>query len=163
MKYTSISNKATQLKDELISEIKAITTDFPISYNLIDKVATFKSTKIYGNCKYVRGLYQIAVNENLLSRANDHDIKEVILHELIHTMPNCFNHKWQFKNKAWKYQRITGYDALNKHYPNVLDRPTKNLTYVCTKCGKEFHRVRRINTSNRVCGSCRGKIELKET
>ena len=77
-------------------------------------------------------------------------------------MPNCFNHKWQFKNKAWKYQRITGYDALNKHYPNILKRPTRNITYVCVKCGNVYHRARR-SLNHRLCGKCLGKLELKET
>ena len=162
MKYNTYDNlKGTSLLKELIEEVINKTDYFPISKNLILTVGTFKSTRILGNCKYnrVQDTYRIALNENLLNRGTTQQIKNVLIHELIHTMYDCMNHRIPFKTKAIYYKNLTGYDALSKDYKGILDKQQAKYIVKCDKCGEIVaHYKRKQDLSVRRCGMCHGTL-----
>lgn len=171
------NEKATRLFSELRQEIKDKENE--IGFDLLkscgtvkDFIGTYKSTRSYGNCHRLNIMgalaFDIALNERLVQYGSDKDIKEVLLHELIHTVKDCFNHKWQFKNKAWTMFCHLGYDALRKDYNDtILNRQSKQerAKYIlrCTGCGQTIYRERKstfVEYPNRyTCGKCHGKFE----
>ena len=164
MKRVTVSKKATKIKDELIKEIKEKTGNLCVGGNIICDVVTFKSTCVLGNCQYCRHLelFRIGINEDLLNKGTMKQIKETLIHEIIHTLPYCWNHRQPFKTMTDYYKRLTGYDALSDDCKGILKRPTRNITYVCAECGEEYHRARR-SLNHHLCGKCLGRLELKET
>lgn len=176
------NNKATRLFTELKQEIKDKENE--IGYNLLkscgtvsNSIGTYKSTYSYGNCNRkinrmgvdITTQFTIALNERLVEYGTDHDIKEVLLHELIHTVKDCFNHKWQFKNKAYSMQRHLGYDALNKKYDEtILNRKSKQerAKYIvkCNGCGQIIYRQKKSmlveHPENYTCGKCGCKFTV---
>ena len=171
------NKKATRLFTELKQEIKDKEKELGFDLikscgNVSNSIGTYKSTKSYGNCcrKIIMGTktFNISLNERLVQYGTDHDIKEVLLHELIHTINDCFNHRWQFKNKAWTMYRYLKYDALNKQYDKtILNRQSKQerAKYVikCTGCGQTIYRERKSifveHPEKYTCGYCHHKFE----
>ena len=103
-----------RLMEECIKEIHENT-----SYIRFD---TSKITRIYASDTIGRDLgrcYRIPVGFGykfeiiIFRRENrtERGIKETIIHELIHTLPRCFNHRSEFKYNCEVIQRKLGYDA----------------------------------------------------
>ena len=162
------SEKAQRLKEELYKQLEG--TDFLKEVGAVySEIPLFKSTKTLGNCRKVsNGVFKISLNAELVEKGTDKEIKATILHELIHTMPNCFNHKWQFKNKAWKYQRLTNLDATSHAYGFQLTKTPKaqyKYKVVCEKCGQVIcYRNKKskviTHADNYRCKKCKGDIKI---
>ncbi len=100
-------------------------------------------------------------------------IKNTIMHELIHCIPNCNNHGKEFKRYANYINTQLGYNI--KTTGNKKDDYQKsNLEYheevnfkykiQCKACGQTFFR-KRINknfTRKYRCGKCNGKLKIEE-
>ena len=170
-KLVEIKNeKATNLFNELKQEIKEIENNKKVTlFNPIAKVlnniGTFESTRILGNCKQHREngtitYFQITLNKELVNNGTDKQIKDVLIHEMIHCLSGCQNHKYNFKNKCNIYEYYTNYNALNQTFKNCTKtKPTRNIVYKCNSCGKEYPRCRHINTTQYRC-KCGGGLEL---
>ena len=106
----------------------------------------------------------------------DNIIKNTIIHEMIHCIPNCNNHGKEFKKYASYINSKLGYD-ISRVGNKQADFKTSKLEYKeeesynykieCKKCGQEFYRKRldKNFTMKYRCGNCRGKfivIELKK-
>ncbi len=71
--------------------------------------------------------------------------KEVILHELIHTLPGCFNHGEQFKAVARVLNRRYGYNisrVASSSSVACLAPQEHKYEIQCPACGKIFYRDR---------------------
>lgn len=91
-------------------------------------------------------------------------IKEVIIHELIHTCDNCFNHSYNFKYYMNKVNRMLGYNVTVRNRDKQFKEQIKSkYTIRCTKCGKEFTR-NRINKHFTTIYSCKcgGKLLVEK-
>ena len=100
-------------------------------------------------------------------------IKNTIMHELIHCIPDCNNHGKEFKKYANYINTQLGYNI--KTTGNKKDDYQKsNLEYheeinfkykiQCKECGQTFFR-KRINknfTRKYRCGKCNGKLKIEE-
>lgn len=163
--------KATRLFHELLVEIKekGLALGYPILEPIAeinDIIGTFNSVRTYGQCVKAKRhiitrktmLFNITLNKCLVDNGTDHEIKEVLLHELIHTTANCFNHKSTFKHRANLLNHYLGYNALHGSYERNRLSERKRV-YKCTCCGKLFHRARRINLEIARCGDCMGKLK----
>lgn len=97
-------------------------------------------------------------------------LNETILHEMIHTLPGCFNHGSTFKkycvclNKKYGYslQRTTGVSEYGIEVEHVKRKPKYLIT--CPHCGKQYHYTRKpvydIHTYS--CGRCGfSKLEIE--
>ena len=95
-------------------------------------------------------------------------LEETILHEMIHTLPGCFNHGSKFK---WYC------DCLNRRFGYSLQRATDSSKYgvevkhdrrqikyqvICPHCGKtyEYTRKPKYHIAMYSCGRC-GYTKLK--
>ena len=101
----------------------------------------------------------IEVSKHLL-KCNRYLIKNVIAHELIHTVQGCFNHGYMFRAYANKLNRL-GYNVEIKNNDKQFGQ---NIQYkyklTCLKCGKVFYRHRLAKGDIRH-SSCGGKIKVE--
>lgn len=114
-----------------------------------------------GNCRRVSAENYIITINSIYSDLNPEGAKETVMHELIHSINGCMDHKEKWKAIAckvnWKYgyqiQRIT--DAGNEYREQVY-----NKTYIlkCSGCGQEIYREKFTKTIQHPelykCGCC---------
>ena len=88
---------------------------------------------------------KINISSWLLEVGSDKDIKNTIIHEILHTFKDTIGHKakWQYYaryvNNRTEYN-ITRTTSINNIYAKAnIQRPTKHIHYkweiTCTKCG----------------------------
>jgi len=93
-------------------------------------------------------------------------IKNTIMHEIIHCLPNCSNHGDDFKKYAYYIGYKLGYDISRLGDKNSDLRASNivpiseryNYKIQCTKCGYSFYR-KRLNCNfpkKYRCGKCGG-------
>ena len=99
-------------------------------------------------------------------------IKNTIIHELIHCIPNCNNHGKDFKKYAKYINNKLGYN-ISRVGNKKEDFLKSNLEYIdtekykykieCQKCGQIIYRKRynKYFTRKYRCGKCGGKFKVK--
>lgn len=97
-------------------------------------------------------------------------IKNTIIHEIIHCLPNCSNHGEDFKKYATYINYRLGYN-ISRVGDRASDLKASNVQPViekynykieCTSCGYNFLRKRlNCNFSKKYrCGKCGGKLQI---
>ena len=96
------------------------------------------------------------------------EIKDVMMHELIHTIPGCFNHSAQFKLFADMVNRKSqGIYTVKTSYKGGEFQKNTPYKYVaeCKNCGHRIYRARKSKLILRPelyrC-SCGGKFKVYE-
>lgn len=103
----------------------------------------------WGQCKKIRGGDEWAINisRNLLTSGTENGIRSVIIHELIHTCENSFNHGPSFKANAALVNRKFGYHVSRTDSAEELGvkEDVSDAKYVirCPKCGMTWTRQRK--------------------
>lgn len=86
--------------------------NFPLPIENINPEIRFINKKVFGLCshKYVNGkmFHTISFNANFVKNGRPIAIKNTILHELLHTFPECQNHLKIWKSYANKVNSLTG-------------------------------------------------------
>lgn len=153
-----------------------------IPYNEPEKWKVSGSmVRSYGNCKTIRLLTgetvrvkEIAINKKLL----DEDIPDIILkntivHELIHTIDYCGNHKAEFKKYAKIISNNLGYKIdtyVSREESEIVSRKyadrEKKYVVFCPNCGWEHgYKIKAAawkRPQDYYCGKCGGGIKRKE-
>jgi hypothetical protein len=104
---------------------------------------------------------------------NDDIIKNTIIHELIHCLPDCNNHGKVFKYYANLINSNLGYNIsrlgnreedYKKSNVEFKENDKKSYKYkiICTNCNYIYYRNRLEKNFTRKyrCGLCRGKLKL---
>ena len=147
----TLNQKLQRLAKESEKELQAIGLGDKLKSD-IKYTINYKAKKRLGQCCEKRN---INISSWLLEIGDDHDIKNTIIHEILHTFEDTIGHKekWQYYaryvNNRTDYH-ITRTTSINKIYEKANKvRPTREIHYrwkiTCTKCGKVFYR-QRINT-----------------
>ena len=147
----TLNQKLKRLVKESEKELQAIGLGDKLKSD-IEYTINYKAKKRLGQCCEKQ---DINISSWLLEIGDDHDIKNTIIHEILHTFKDTIGHKakWQYYasyvNNRTDYH-ITRTTSINKIYEKANKvRPTKEIHYrwkiTCTKCGKVFYR-QRINT-----------------
>ena len=134
-----------------------------------------RAKKRWGLCRLQNGYFSIEISNRLLDdNVDDIATKNTIVHEILHTCPNCMNH-----GKEWQYNA----DIINNHYKGYynISRTTSaedkgleplgrvrndsvKYTLVCTGCGRKIYYKRASKAiqapQNYRCGYCRGRFEV---
>ena len=111
------------------------------------------STK-WGYCRKVNNGFEISI----CSRLGEDDIKRkkilsVILHEILHTCPGCFNHGAQWKtygklikiNYGIKIKKESSAEELNVPYKYILK---------CKNCKTKYYYAMKPRLTNKKCKIC---------
>lgn len=118
-----------------------------------------------GRCHKIHdNYYQIQLSKYLLD-CDTQFIKNVIAHELIHTINGCFNHGYNFQRYV---------NLINKLFPhykielrNTDKQFSQNIKYkykiTCLKCGSVFYRHRLYKHHDHLShGQCGGKLKVEQ-
>ncbi len=189
-------NKLKTLYNECLEELNTIGIDFSNNgYGVVDIGLAKRKTKRYGCCKNEdpdktssyrknrRTYYRVFKTHHIeisdwLMDLNDDIIKNTIVHELIHCLPDCNNHGDEFKRYARYINDTLGYnitrvgnkkedyDKSNIEYADdsVYTEDNSKYRVRCTNCGYSFfrRRLQRGFARNYRCGKCMGKFEVIE-
>ena len=145
--YAECKNQLAKLGYELQDDI-------PLVFNN-------RVTKAYGRCFVQRNRYtgnswvtKIELSTKLFGCSNRDEIKNTVMHECIHAIPECHNmgHKGAWKRIANEVNRAYGYDISRTNsredteaYAEFVAQNRSNYTVKCEKCGKEWHYQRMSN------------------
>lgn len=139
------SSEVCRIFHQCIKDLKKL--NIPISENVV-YMGTNNRKKSLGLCSKrlicINGRYdnnfEITISKTLL-KCDLALIKNTIYHELIHTIPNCFNHNLNFV-KYMNY--INSKLGCKIEVKNTNKQFKENIQYkykiTCEKCGKTFYR-----------------------
>jgi predicted SprT family Zn-dependent metalloprotease len=184
--------KIERIFKECKNELNSIGIDFGTDC-IVDIKVSKRNNKRYGCCRpeepdlktkyysYVRGRryvkfkrykkYHIEISPWVLE-LNEDIIKNTVIHEMIHCMPECDNHGEIFKYYANIVNTKLGYnisrvgnktvDYENSNKENI-EEIVYNYKIVCQKCGQVFYRMRlgKGFTRKYYCGKCKGKFVVQ--
>lgn len=148
--------------DELFNQAKNICTslNIPISNNISIKY-NGRIRKCWGYCRLENSQYEIDIMRLLGEddTISSDTVISIILHELLHTCPNCMNH-----GKIWKsYKKLieNNYDYKIYTKCNAKDLHIKPKYIVkCRKCGNKQKYVTRPHNVKYICMNC-GSTKMK--
>ena len=163
--------------EDIFEDMKYQFADFEddIPFDIYDVSSILKwlaphNRKTLGRCTYQGGRYYISLNPNLLKFGDDgyKVIKDVIAHELCHTLPECFNHGPEFHKYARLIEQLMGYKIDTKadvdasgYFRKYL--PDANYKLICNKCGNEIPKSHMCdavtNPSRYKCAKCGGTLD----
>jgi SprT-like protein len=110
--------------------------------------------------RYMLGSHNIDINRKYLDEHGMDELIGIIKHELCH-------YHLHIEGKGYKHGDEDFKRLLNKvggprHCSTLTSVNNRNrfLVYVCSKCGLDFKRRRKVNTRKYVCGRCKGKLKL---
>lgn len=141
-----MNEKLIRLSKESIRELEDIGLGKMIPKNL-NFTINYKAKRRLGQCVDKR---DIDISSWLLEIGLDHDIKNTIIHEILHTFKDTIGHKarWQYYagyvNNRTDYHitRTTNIDNIYARANKV--RPQREMSYkyeiTCKKCGRVFYR-----------------------
>lgn len=159
-----------RLYDEAVNELNHI--GIMPDCRIFGITVNSRAKKRLGCCKQViadgvRG-YEIEIS-SLLYDKEDQIVKEIILHELLHTCKDCFNHGNKWKKYAHQVKEEYGYNITSRADYSELDldvscsNPYKYCIR-CTACGQESYRLRRSKVIEHLklykCRFCGGALEV---
>lgn len=133
-------------KKEFKNFVRKIENELKIKYpigNIVD-ITFFKSIRTLGKCHRINlkeKTFELKFNESLLEMEEKNALS-VILHEMIHTFPLCYNHGSEFKSFAFRLsieydvviKRLTsGIQSEDFRRSEAFDKKTKYVV-VCLNC-----------------------------
>lgn len=141
-----------------------------VPYSVVDSFKVNNRAKSrWGSCAKQYGRYTIDINGELLNERNSEDgLINTLIHELIHTCPNCMNHGTEWKKWATLVYVMLGYDVKrcsSAEEKGVIEHTVTPVNYKyffhCANCGMVFKNERECkfvrNYTHYRC-SCGGKI-----
>lgn len=182
--------------DECIHELQKIGIDV-LNFEKIGKIdisISKRNNKRYGCCKQEEPDLQTKYVEKVgnkriirYAKFNKHHIeispwlmeldediiKNTIIHELIHCLPNCNNHGEMFKKYANYINDKLGYNISRvgnkkedyiKSNVEYKEKESYNYHIKCTNCGQDFFRKRlnRNFTRKFRCAKCGARFEVNK-
>ena len=150
-----------ELFHEVQNELKGLV---PYSKQISPSLGELKTKKTLGRCYSMYGMFRISLSKYLLE-CSEQLIKNVIAHEIIHTVPYCFNHGRNFQYYANLVNYKLGYNVEVRN-TNKEFNPPRKYKLTCLECGKVYYRDR-LNQryiANEVyrCSSDNGKLKIEK-
>ena len=155
-----------ELAIECMAELDAIGIKYG---NIVEWQINTRAKKRWGQChKNPDGTYIISISHRLLADNVENDgAKNTIIHELLHSVKGCMNHKEEWKYQAEKVNRAYGYNI--KRCSSSEEKGVEGLESIpqaikyqfkCKDCGKVYSRTRASKFTNNWqryrCGVCGG-------
>ena len=155
-----MNSKLKELFNECICELNGIGFEKLIAANIHYNISRNAKRRL-GNCHRETLIndeyyFTISISEWLLLNFNDDTIKNTIMHELLHTIKDCFNHGYMWQRYANMVNEKLGYNI--KRVSSVSNLCEKNgIDYVgfadnlhrykitCGKCGMTHYKDRLTN------------------
>lgn len=184
-----MEEKLEKLYEECLKELKSIDIDLDEkTVGEIDISFSRRKTKRYGCCKQEEPDKSTAYREKRIihyRRYNKHHIeiskwlmdlnediiKNTIIHEIIHCLPDCNNHGKEFKKYSKLINEKLGYNITRlgnkkedyeKSNLKFIENPQIKYIIACENCGLIYYRQRMAKnfTKKYRCGKCKGKLRI---
>lgn len=158
--------------EEIFLECESELLSIGIVCGRVDKITVNTRAKSrFGLCKKVgKDSFEISIAAALLEESSELScLKNTIVHELLHTVEGCFNHKGKWKLLAKKVNtELEGYDvkrvASFEENGVKLRKADPQFKYClkCESCGAEIYRQRESkavkNYKRYRCAKCGGRL-----
>lgn len=120
--------------------------------NVVDWKINTRAKSRWGLCKRTGSLFKIEISDRLLSEECDENgLINTILHELLHTVPGCFNHGSTWKEMARRVYKEYGIEikreesAEEKGVAEIVMEKQYKYFLRCPDCGYVFKYMRMVN------------------
>lgn len=172
-KETPFSRRLAELSETCKEMLRALGLKpaFPVGEIRINR----RAKKRLGCCKLVREagrpVFLIEIS-SAMENCEDAILKEVLLHELLHTCAGCLNHGPVWKENARRVNEAYGTDIRTRadtdRMPGLAKDTEETRTYQyevrCSRCGGSVYRMRRSRITehpeNYRCGRCGGTLTV---
>lgn len=137
--------------------------------NIVSVSVNTRAKNRWGQTKKKGDKYYITISDKLLDdNISDFGAKNTLIHEILHTVSGCMNHKseWQavanIMNRKYNYniKRTSSASELNVK----VDKVDYRYNVVCKNCGKSYNYNRAGNVvkypSRFRCGACNGELKV---
>lgn len=176
------NKKLQEVYLECIEEMNAIEIPFR---RITDVSVNYRAKSRWGQCckkfDVYGSVYTININCDLCHpEASERGLKETIIHEILHTCPNCMCHTGEWKRLADLVNDCYGYnvkrcnssedkgmDAFYRQHEELAKRrqPTWKYTIKCKNCGKIVGRKQKACNLTKYpylyrCAACSGSLEV---
>lgn len=136
-----------------------------------------RMTKTLGNCRRNSAhYYTITISKKYLEHSSAQSVHDTIMHEVLHSLPDCMNHGTIWKNYANKIcMAIPKYNisrlSNDKEYGEYINEITKyKYKIICKGCGATWKRQRMSDLiracakdGNAICPKCHcDKFKIEE-
>ena len=163
------------LINRAINELKSVNIT---AGNIIDYEIAPAQRKYWGQCKRTPNGYIIRINALLLDESiSDKITMDTVMHEVIHTVNECFNHGKVFKKIAalvnnkygYNIKRISSATEMGFSEQSVIE--TYKYSVTCKCCGETSYYNRKskvinsiLNNEGRyICSKCKSnQLEVKK-
>ncbi|MGP4076039.1 SprT family protein [Halobacillus sp. K22] len=111
--------------------------------------------------RYIPSKRVIELNPKYLEELGLEEFEGIIKHELCHYHLHIEGKGYKHGDREFKeLLKHTNSPRFCKALPSQKKKPELHY-YMCTSCGEEYTRKRRVNTKRYGCGKCSGKLKKK--
>lgn len=148
------------MKKQLFQYVEDCTRDLnKLGYNIGYIPAKFNDRKgVVGICNRKNGEFSIEINRTFFMNESEKEVKSTVYHELIHTIPGCWNHGGLWKSIADMVNKTYDADIKEIYSNKKLFEDEYKYIVMCPNCGivaKFFRKSNRLkNISEYHCGKC---------
>lgn len=160
----------TELMVNCMRELDSINIHY--SKNISSITVNNRLSRALGRCMRNGGTFRIEIAGKTAADTTDIGfLKNVIVHELIHTITGCFNHGYKFQYYANEVNQKLGYHVTTSSSAEDMEAAgitpigyqTAKYALVCKKCGKTVAYRQRwcdltANPGNYRHGGCGGDL-----
>lgn len=171
-KNEQLMNRVELCYDAAFSDLKKLGINAP--KDRISLSINQRAKRRLGCCKLnrsdIRQKYAIEISL-VCSNLNDFELKNIVMHELIHTLPGCMNHGAKWKdisrrvNAAYGYNITTTADYSKIGLDGAVSEPIYNYKVTCESCGQSLYRIKRSkivrNPGMYRCSKCGGFLRVE--
>jgi len=143
--------------------------------NINSVVANSRAKSRWGYCTIEPSGFKIEVNSILLDERNPlRALHDTLIHEILHTCPNCFDHQYNWNYLANKVNRVLGFNITRCSSVSdkriceetlIEDKRAKYLV-TCLKCHHHTYLYKKSGIVEKTylytCGKCGGKFKVEK-
>ncbi len=146
---TPYEKRLNELLEECLEELEAI--NIRPCGKILGVRENKRAKKRLGCCKQIKGglcpEFQLELSV-MLQEAEEKTLKEVMIHEILHTCRGCLNHGDRWKQLAERAGKAYGYSikrtaSFEKLGIEAEKEEQKRYRIRCSCCGSTFYRARR--------------------
>lgn len=160
-----------KLYRECEEELTRINMDFSNKIVRVSVNGRLRTTLGVCNRDRRTGKFTIDINSALLAdNVDDMEVKDTIVHEMLHTCPGCFDHGYEWKRRADRVNRMLGYHVSRTASRADMEAAGVEIKHEefkyalqCVGCGTQYKYKRwgkALETPSRYrCGKCHGDLK----
>ncbi|GKU80387.1 SprT family protein [Paenibacillus sp. L3-i20] len=125
--------------------------------------ATFNSRLKATGGRYFTVTHHIEISPHQLDIFGHEETEKIIKHELCHYHLHIM--KRGYRHRDMDFKKLLAYVGGSRYCNSLPERAGKKgnafrYKLVCSHCGMEYLRKRKLDPSRYACGKCRGKLKL---